>query len=68
MPEASDFLHKKIVVYFDDGQKIVRKVGILKEVGSNSITIEEGEEPQLIPFGRIIRLKLYDEVDEGATK
>ena len=69
--KVTDAFGKLVAIYFDDGQKITRHAGILKDIQFDLILIMtkdrlSNNKDELIPRGRIIRIELLkeDELEE----
>ncbi|MEM5853908.1 MAG: hypothetical protein QW228_06065 [Candidatus Aenigmatarchaeota archaeon] len=55
-----DWIGRKVSVFFDDGSKISRKIGILEKINNFFLVIKLDNTTEAIPLQRIIRVELWE--------
>lgn len=55
----NQFLEKDIVIYYNDGEKVNRKAGILIDVDKSTLFLDTDKGKVIIPRGRIIRVERH---------
>jgi uncharacterized protein (UPF0248 family) len=60
----SKFLNKKVVVYYDDGKQVSKKVGVLSSIGEKFLFLKVSDNDIILPIERIVRIELGGKNDQ----
>ncbi len=56
-----NYKNRKLRIFFDDGNKVVFREGILKDFNSNCLFLEVNRKEEIIPLSRLVRIELYSD-------
>jgi len=52
------YLNKKVIVFYDDGRGVSKKIGKLTFIGENLLFLEISKSDVIIPINRVVRIEL----------